>query len=66
MTNMEDLTNREDMWCRMFLKSMEGDAIGCYKELPNGRFHNFKELKRKFCEAQYKRLARIHISENVN
>lgn len=42
---MEDVTGRKDLWCRMFVRTLEGDVIHWCIDLPNGRINNFDELK---------------------
>lgn len=49
--NMEDLIDRRDLWCQMFCRSLEEDAIGWFKELSNRSIKSFEDYKRKFCEA---------------
>lgn len=48
---MEDLTDRKDLMCRMFRRTLEGDEIRWYKELPNESINSFEELKENFCGA---------------
>lgn len=48
---MEDLTGRQDLWCKMFRRYLEGNVNGWYKKLLKGSIHNFEDLKKKFCKA---------------
>lgn len=47
---MEDITDRKDLWCRMFRRTLEGDAINWYVNLPCNSINNFDDLQSKFLE----------------
>ncbi|KMZ76197.1 hypothetical protein ZOSMA_105G00240 [Zostera marina] len=51
IANMEDITDRQDLWCRMFIRTLEGEAMNWYTDLPNNSIQNFNDLKEKFIEA---------------
>lgn len=51
VANMEDITDRLDIWCRMFIRTLEGEAMNWYTDLPNNNIQNFEDLKEKFIEA---------------
>lgn len=49
-SNIEDVTDRKDLWCRMFRRILKGDAINWYVNLPNNNINNFEDLQSKFLE----------------
>lgn len=45
IANMEDITDKQDLWCHMFVRTLEGDAMSWYANLPTGCIHSFADLK---------------------
>lgn len=35
ISNMEDVTDHQDLWCRMFVKTLEEKAMNWYVDLPS-------------------------------
>lgn len=48
---MEDVTDRKDLWCRMFRRILEDDAMNWYVNLSINNISNFEELHHRFLEA---------------
>lgn len=51
LANMEDVTGRRDLWCHMFVRTLEDEAMNWYINLPAESIHTFEELKERFKEA---------------
>lgn len=51
LANMEDVMDRRALWCRMFRRTLEGDAMNWYVNLPHNSINNFEELHHKFLDA---------------
>lgn len=47
-TNMENRTDRKDIWCGMFRIALTGDAIVWYRTLPAGSVHTYQDLENVF------------------
>lgn len=48
---MEDITERRDLWCRMFPGTLVDEAINWYTNLPLKCINSFEKLKEKNLEA---------------
>lgn len=55
---MEDVTDKQDLWCQMFTRTLEGESISWYANLPAGCIHNFSDLRSKFVETFGHRIKR--------
>lgn len=58
IANMEDITDRQDLWCRLFVRILEGEAMNWYVDLPSNNIHWFRDLKEYFVEAFGHRIKR--------
>lgn len=59
ITNMEDRTDRKNIWCRMFRRAFTGDTIVWYRTLLARSIHTYEDLEKAFRTAfahQRKRL----------
>lgn len=57
-TDMEDVTTRDDIWCRIFRRTFREEAIGWYQGLPKGSIKSFHELRTTFRKAYEHQLKR--------
>lgn len=58
IANMEDVTDRQDLWCRMFIRTLVGEIMNWYADLPAGCIHSFNDLRNKFVETFGHRIKR--------
>lgn len=45
---MEDTIRRKDIWCRMFRRTLKGETVGWYRNLPVGSINSFDDLEKAF------------------
>lgn len=45
---MEDRSNPQDIWCKMFQQTLFGNVVGWYWALVTSSIHTFEELKKVF------------------